>query len=143
MTKSVFLFHKRIIIYKVLIPRIIGWVYINHIHLLLVRIGKDGEGMIVISLDQDMREVVIGLSDTTRYVLFEYRELTFAPLNDIFYLIFPDETISFLFLRLLELGFEFLDFGEEFWNCGHKKGPYCIKSQVLNLLAQQRRTAYA
>jgi hypothetical protein len=105
-----------------LVSSIVWWIYIDDIYTLLVSIGEDREGRVVVSLDQDMSRSISSLADTTRLILDEYGEFIFASFHDSLWLVFPDETISFLFFDILELGFEFLDSHEEIGSCGHKKG---------------------
>jgi hypothetical protein len=122
MTKCIFFIYITIIVNEIFTSCIVWRIDIYDIYTLLVSICQDGEGRVVVSLDQDMSRSISSLADTTRLILDEYGEFIFASFHDSLWLVFPDETISFLFFDILELGFEFLDSHEEIGSCGHKKG---------------------
>ena len=98
-----------VIVLPVFRSRIIRRIDVDHVHFLRMGVGEDGESMVVVAFDEDVRRSGGIVGDREGVVGDEYGELRPASGDDVFGLVLPDETIAFGFFELLELTFELFD----------------------------------
>lgn len=94
MTKFILFVNKLVIINKIVIPRIVRRINVNHIHLTLVRITKGSKGFEVIALNQNMVGSIGRIRNQSTFFDFgQHRQFIPKAFLYVFGFVLPNQTI--------------------------------------------------
>ncbi len=112
-----------VVVFPVLRSRIVRRIDIDHVYLARVRVRERGQGVVVVTLYQDMRRSGRVVRDSARLVSHEHRQRALALFHHIFGLILPHEAIALGLLHGSQLIFELSDTARVFYMLAR---PYVI-----------------